>query len=1049
MGVGGRGEMITGSSGGVLNEKNRGNGTEDAREQLSLRLQEENSPESLREGRWTKRGSALFSSNKSLGKESRPVSRSVFEKYRENLATVTGTKWSSLEAGSDEREEKEEQDSNELLSYIRLEPYKNFEGRQQRPSSPKSSRSSINNGRIQGCGGQTGGSPTTSSPGSPCGGREPWHNINSSHKADVHRLLSLCDVEAAFMNFTMSSTPNQQLLQLRVLELFQEWVTSPEVLEELDLMLEISQRQVGLKPFAREGWKLEPSPTCPPIGTSSSFDAGEEQQHLKSVITERRHLLSDGSYGGSRSEERKKEEGGLGSLRSANTGENGEERLFFTEFRSKSVSPLREGTHSRTGCDSPLVEPPPLIKLGINRGEKSTLSRKRSSGQESLLPHDKMEGKETKGGGVDEESEHAASSGISMDRISRGRRSGASYDDIPRFYFPLGKPTTKEKVISEPIFKFHENPHLRLSESVIAVAPQAGRGSLTGVEGKGGNGGENAEGFSLITEVAPSAIRGAKSSDNNDNNNNAEKDTGEAAQLKERLKPKIPPMSTLRLVDDRNVHTQIKKEFGRMNGFSRHRKARLSASRRITSGDVKESQLRQHFYVGMERICTQCFGVPKYFAYLIIGLIQLQLVESGVCPPQTDSVAGGVPFINSQSYAIIKAEHVQAFYEKYLKHKDTVRRTFDLLILSSRLSTKTEDSESENSESDNSESDEEKKNSKKKKSHGDSPGSARGSENESNGSKRETSGRRVARVLEDLSTLRAHLQAEDFKAYLLTLVCYHPSLQVLAQAPEFQVRYIDTVIYRIFYDLDRFDRDCISFGEFMVSALLDAFREVDASEDISNVLLYFSYEHFYVLCSLFGDLDLDRDLMLSREDLMEYSPQGTMNPLIVERVFKGAGRRLRCTVADRIGYEDFVWFCLSEEDKSTVSALRYWFKVLDTDEDGVISIYELKAFFDATTSKGGDFLQDNPASFENTICQVFDMLRCNEFRGLRLKDFLADRVASYVAINMITNIVKFIQFEFKDPFVSHQERLDGSLDQTPWDRFARIEYERMMYEGQE
>ena len=32
-----------------------------------------------------------------------------------------------------------------------------------------------------------------------------------------------------------------------------------------------------------------------------------------------------------------------------------------------------------------------------------------------------------------------------------------------------------------------------------------------------------------------------------------------------------------------------------------------------------------------------------------------------------------------------------------------------------------------------------------------------------------------------------------------------------------------------------------------------------------------------------------------------------------------------------MNYEDFVWFMLSEEDKTTIRSITYWFKVIDLD----------------------------------------------------------------------------------------------------------------------
>ena len=42
-----------------------------------------------------------------------------------------------------------------------------------------------------------------------------------------------------------------------------------------------------------------------------------------------------------------------------------------------------------------------------------------------------------------------------------------------------------------------------------------------------------------------------------------------------------------------------------------------------------------------------------------------------------------------------------------------------------------------------------------------------------------------------------------------------------------------------------------------------------------------------------------------------------------------------------MGYEDFVWFIMSEEDKSSDMALDYWFKCCDLDGDGCLQANEM------------------------------------------------------------------------------------------------------------
>ena len=46
-----------------------------------------------------------------------------------------------------------------------------------------------------------------------------------------------------------------------------------------------------------------------------------------------------------------------------------------------------------------------------------------------------------------------------------------------------------------------------------------------------------------------------------------------------------------------------------------------------------------------------------------------------------------------------------------------------------------------------------------------------------------------------------------------------------------------------------------------------------------------------------------------------------------------------------MGYEDFVWFIMSEEDKTSDMALDYWFKCCDLDGDGCLRANEMLVSF--------------------------------------------------------------------------------------------------------
>lgn len=47
-----------------------------------------------------------------------------------------------------------------------------------------------------------------------------------------------------------------------------------------------------------------------------------------------------------------------------------------------------------------------------------------------------------------------------------------------------------------------------------------------------------------------------------------------------------------------------------------------------------------------------------------------------------------------------------------------------------------------------------------------------------------------------------------------------------------------------------------------------------------------------------------------------------------------------------MSYEDFVWFMLCEEDKTTKRSLKYWFDIIDLDSNGIIAPYEMDYFYE-------------------------------------------------------------------------------------------------------
>ena len=71
----------------------------------------------------------------------------------------------------------------------------------------------------------------------------------------------------------------------------------------------------------------------------------------------------------------------------------------------------------------------------------------------------------------------------------------------------------------------------------------------------------------------------------------------------------------------------------------------------------------------------------------------------------------------------------------------------------------------------------------------------------------------------------------------------------------------------------------------------------------------------------FWELDTDHDFLLDKEDLIKLGNY-SLTYRIVDRIFAGAPRPVSSGVPGKIGYLDFIWVLLSEEDKSSDTAIR-------------------------------------------------------------------------------------------------------------------------------
>jgi len=302
---------------------------------------------------------------------------------------------------------------------------------------------------------------------------------------------------------------------------------------------------------------------------------------------------------------------------------------------------------------------------------------------------------------------------------------------------------------------------------------------------------------------------------------------------------------------------------------------------------------------------------------------------------------------------------------------------------------------------------------------------------------------RLFRLLKFSEPAREYVSPADWRPYMQALLSSHPGLEFLKATPEFQERYVECVIERIYYVNNKSEGYKLTLKEIQRSNLIKVLKYVDEEEDINKVNDYFSYEHFYVLYCKFWELDTDHDFLLDKDDVLRLGNYA-LTYRIIDRIFSGAPRPLTSGQPDKMGYTDFIWLLLSEEDKTNPTSIRYWFRCIDLDGDGCVTPYEMEYFYREQMHRM-ECLSQEVVSFPDILCQMTDMVKPRVEGKICIADLLHCKMGG-LFFNVLFNLNKFIQYEQRDPAIIFHER--STPEWTDWDRYAKAEYIRLSMEDE-
>jgi len=116
-----------------------------------------------------------------------------------------------------------------------------------------------------------------------------------------------------------------------------------------------------------------------------------------------------------------------------------------------------------------------------------------------------------------------------------------------------------------------------------------------------------------------------------------------------------------------------------------------------------------------------------------------------------------------------------------------------------------------------------------------------------------------------------------------------------------------------------------------------------------------------------------------------------------------------------MSYEDFVWFMLCEEDKTSKRSLRYWFDIIDLDQNGIITPYEMEYFYEELVTRLEN-LNHEPILFVDLLCQMNDMISPLKEGNFSFEEIIRKKEIVGIFFNSLCNLTKFISFETRDMF---------------------------------
>ena len=241
-----------------------------------------------------------------------------------------------------------------------------------------------------------------------------------------------------------------------------------------------------------------------------------------------------------------------------------------------------------------------------------------------------------------------------------------------------------------------------------------------------------------------------------------------------------------------------------------------------------------------------------------------------------------------------------------------------------------------------------------------------------------------------------YLDKEDVRELLEELASSHEAFELAKEdnLPE----YIDTVVTKLFFG---HWTGKLGAGHIRKNKLIEEFLFIERQDNIYHVKdQVFGSDDFMIMHDEFLLLSEGEDY-ITVENFRSHVGYDVSN-LFINRLCKSCHE-------GKIRYTDFVTFLLANADPFHPKSIEYFFRLLDVDDDGILSLHDVELLYHEIEEMSQELDAPVP-DFQNFICMMLDAIRPKNKHCFTVSDLKRSHLAPLFIVCLI-NVSTCIDFE--------------------------------------